>query len=263
MNITQSISISSQYRVCAFAVLITTVITIASFVITHTAWVLAGDTPTYLSYGLALVIPIVTSLPAIYFLIRTVYQLQQTHRHLAQLAYTDELTGLANRRNFFIQGRRHLKLGEASEQPSALLLVDVNNFKPINDTWGHAAGDDALRTIAKALTTLVRSDDLVARLGGDEFALLRRNTTRHELADLAAQFRQQLSQAPCEYNGVVLPLTISIGMSDTTQAASIEALLHISDMALYAAKEEHYRQTTIPGESSNPKHAHCQLCPIV
>lgn len=263
MNITQSIHISSQYRVCAFAVLITTVITIASLVITHMALVLAGDTPTYLSYGLALVIPIVTSLPAIYFLIRAVYQLQQTHRHLVQLAYTDELTALANRRNFFIQGRRLLKIGQANERAAALLLLDVNHFKPINDTWGHAAGDDALRTIAKALTTLARSDDLVARLGGDEFALLRLNTTRHELTLLAAQLRQQLSQAPCEYNGVVLPLTISIGMSDTTQAASIEALLHISDMALYAAKEEHHRQTTIAGESSNPKPTHSQLCPTV
>lgn len=263
MNITQSIHISSQYRVCAFAVLITTAITLASLVITHMALVLAGATPTSLSYGLALAIPIVTSLPAIYFLMRAVYQLQQTHRHLVELAYTDELTALANRRNFFVQGRRLLKIGQASRQTAALLLLDVNNFKPINDTWGHAAGDDALRAIAKALTTFAQADDVVARLGGDEFALLRRNTTRHELALLAAQVRQQLSQAPCEYNGAVLPLTISIGMSDTTQAASIEALLHISDMALYAAKEEHHRQTTIPSESSNPKHAHCQLCPTV
>lgn len=261
MNIIQSIHISSQYRVCGFAALITIAIMIASLAITHMTLVLASIPPTYLSYWLALIIPMLTALPAIYFLVRTVYHLQQTHRHLIQLAYTDELTALANRRNFFVQGRRLLKLGQANEQGAALLLLDVNHFKPINDTWGHAAGDDALRTIAKALTTFARPDDLVARLGGDEFALLRFNTTRQELAILAAQIRQQLSQVPCEYNGAVLPLTISIGLSDTTQATSIEALLHISDMALYAAKEEHHRQTSMSEADSHLNHTHCQLCP--
>lgn len=261
INIMQSIHINSQSRVCGFVALITTAITIASLAITHLTLVLVSTPPTYLTYWLALGIPIVTALPAIYFLVRTVYQVQQTHQHLVQLAYTDELTALANRRNFFVQGRRLLKLGQATEQAAALLLLDVNHFKPINDTWGHAAGDDALRAIAKALTTFAQPDDLVARLGGDEFALLRLNTTRQELTFLATQIRQQLSQAPCEYNGAVLPLTISIGLSDTTQATSIEALLHISDMALYAAKEEHHRQTSIAEVESHPSYNHCQLYP--
>lgn len=262
MNILQNIRIGSRLQVWAFAVLITTVILIASLGITHTTVALSNTSNPCLIYELAFVVPLVTALPTSYLLVQVIYQLQQTHHKLLQLAYTDELTALANRRNFFAQGERMVKVAQASGKAAALLLFDVNDFKPINDTWGHAAGDEALRSIAGVLKHFARPEDLIARLGGDEFALLRANTTRKELATLVAQIRQQLTQVPYEYNGAILPLTISMGMSDTSQAASLEALLHIGDMALYAAKVEHHGQANHSASVKSDPHSRCQICPV-
>lgn len=242
MGTTTIFSISSQRRVWAFVLLTTIVLIIASLVITGATITLLGTTDVELTYSIALIVPLVTAPPTIYWFAQALYQLQQAQHKLMQLAYTDELTALANRRSFFAQGDHLVKAVRASGKAAALLLFDVNNFKPINDTWGHAAGDDALRSIAGVLKHFAQPGDLIARLGGDEFALLRPNATRKELATLSTEIRQQLVQVPYEYNGAVLPLTLSTGMSDTTQAISLEALLHISDMALYAAKVEHHSQ---------------------
>lgn len=242
MGTTTILSISTQRRVWAFVLLTTTVLIIASLFIAAAAIALWDITEVGLTYGIAIVVPLLTAPPTIYLFAQALYQLQQVQHKLFQLAYTDELTALANRRHFFAQGERMVKVVQASGKAAALLLFDINDFKPINDTWGHAAGDDALRSIAGTLKKFAQPGDLIARLGGDEFALLRPNATRKELTTLSTQIRQQLVQAPYEYNGAVLPLTLSTGMSDTTQAISLEALLHISDMALYAAKVEHHSQ---------------------
>lgn len=255
MGTTTIFSISSQRRVWAFVLLTTTVLIIASLLITGATITLLGTTDVELTYSIAFIVPLLTTPPTIYLFAQAVYQLQQAQHKLTQLAYTDELTALANRRHFFAQGNHLLTTAQTTAQTTALLLLDVNNFKPINDAWGHAAGDDALRLIAHVLRNFAEPGDLIARLGGDEFALLRPNATRKEMVKLSVQLRQQLIQTPYEHNDAVLPMTISTGASDTTQATTIEALLHISDMALYAAKVEHYRQT-------NRTNYSCRFCPV-
>lgn len=251
MGTTTIFSISSKRRLWAFVLLTTIVLIIAALIITGATIKLLGTTDVELTYSVAFMVPLLTTPPTIYLFAKALYQLQQAQHKLTQLAYTDELTALANRRHFFTQGSHIL----TTEQSTALLLLDVNNFKPINDVWGHAAGDDALRLIAHVLRNFAEPGDLIARLGGDEFALLRPNATRQEMVKLSVQLRQQLIQAPYEYKGAVLPLTISTGASDTTQAATIEALLHISDIALYAAKVEHHRQT-------NHTNYNCRFCSV-
>jgi len=193
--------------------------------------------------GLAFVVPLLIVPFAAYGLGHAVFQLQQTQRALFRLAHTDDLTGLSNRRAFLVQGNHILASGWMNKEPTALILLDVNNFKQINDTLGHVAGDGALRYIAETLRGYTQPDDFIARLGGDEFVVLCQRATRQAVENLIEQIRHHLAHFPYHYDGAATPLSVSIGSSDTTEARTLEELLKISDMALYARKTQHHQQT--------------------
>jgi diguanylate cyclase (GGDEF)-like protein len=152
------------------------------------------------------------------------------------LAHHDALTGLANRATFsqaLEQAARRAREGRA---PALLMCLDVDDFKQINDTRGHGAGDDALRTVATQLRELVREGDMVARLGGDEFAVLltgpRCEETGHRVANEMLARLPSLGTA-----GATLPLKVSIGVSRLpADADNAHDAMHCSDVALYEAK---------------------------
>ena len=148
-------------------------------------------------------------------------------------AMADPLTGLPNRRSF----DRDLAQADAwagrSGGPLSLLTVDLDNFKSINDTWGHAVGDLALQTVARAMLSVVRETDVVGRLGGDEFVVLLRSDRRGALRAAFA-----LREAVAATEGVPGgPPTLSIGLAVLPDdAATVDALIAASDAALYRAK---------------------------
>lgn len=195
----------------------------------------------YLAAG---VVPVVIVAPVIYFLARAVYQLKQTQQDLWRLVQTDELTGLLNRRAFFACG--HEALSATSEPKAipraALLLFDADEFKQINDSLGHLAGDEALRYLADTIQLYAAPTDVVARLGGDEFAVLRANATSTELADLAEQIGEWLATHAYGYGQESRFLRMSAGIADTKEISSFDALLLAADLALYAAKEKYQAQ---------------------
>ena len=158
----------------------------------------------------------------------------EAERRLKQLAHTDSLTGLANR--FML--RDALAAALRSGQTLALLTIDLDHFKSINDSLGHSAGDDVLKAVAQRLRTCVRPGDLVARLGGDEFAVLMHGG--HEQADMdgmAQRLVETLTQ-PMSLGTRRLRVGASVGVAhcDGT-AVGVDELLAQSDTALYAAKE--------------------------
>lgn len=199
------------------------------------------STGVYLAAGF---VPVVIVAPVIYLLARAVYQLKQTQQELWRLVQTDELTGLLNRRAFFARG--HAALSATSETKTspgaALLLFDADEFKQINDSLGHLAGDEALRYLADTIRLYAAATDVVARLGGDEFAVLRPNATSAELVDLADQIGKQLATCPYEYGQEARFLRMSAGIADTKELKSFDALLLAADLALYAAKEKYQAQ---------------------
>ena len=165
-------------------------------------------------------------------------QQRLAHQRLAYLAHYDSLTGLANR----VQLRERLTQAlEARGEPrrrSALLCLDLDNFKLINDSLGHSVGDDVLRLVAQRLQTVMRRSDMVARLGGDEFAVLLDDVrSEEEVAVFSGRLLQMLN-TPGRIRGREVPLGASIGIAlIPDHGETIDEVLGNADMALYAAKE--------------------------
>jgi diguanylate cyclase (GGDEF)-like protein len=148
-------------------------------------------------------------------------------------AETDELTGLANRRA--LNARLHGN-GTARE-PAALILLDIDHFKQINDTLGHPAGDAALRQVARLLRETVRSEDLAARVGGEEFAIWLPGTDLRTAQEVAERLRVRVAESPFQAGPEERRLTISCGVAACpVPIGSVANLWNAADVALYRAK---------------------------
>jgi diguanylate cyclase (GGDEF)-like protein len=159
-------------------------------------------------------------------------------RHLEQLIFVDPLTQVYTRRYFEEQFRREIERAKRSGSALALLMVDIDHFKQVNDTHGHAVGDRALRTIAGLLTANIRQVDVITRYGGEEFALLLPGTTEHEAQLAAERLRRVVETTPVPLDQGPLHMTISLGAAlYPDHARSPEELLDKADrVALYQAK---------------------------
>ncbi|NYE63902.1 diguanylate cyclase (GGDEF)-like protein [Duganella sp. 1224] len=163
-------------------------------------------------------------------------ELRATQAQLETLAYGDPLTGLANRRLFTDDLRRLVAQGERGGGACALLLVDLDHFKPVNDTHGHDAGDALLAATAERLRAAVREADRAFRLGGDEFAvLLSQPADSAALAPVCARILANLA-APLPHGDAVIQISASIGAAIYRDGDSHEQLYKRADLALYAAK---------------------------
>jgi len=157
---------------------------------------------------------------------------------LQQLAETDGLTTLANRRNFMDLSQQALLQAETSQTFHVLAIIDIDYFKRINDQHGHLAGDAVLRQLADILRDGLRDSDLVARLGGEEFALLLRCDA--VMADeVLERLRSSVEFSECVWDDVVIPVTISLGAAATEHLGfDLEYLYAAADASLYRAKNE-------------------------
>ena len=157
------------------------------------------------------------------------------HRNAAML---DPLTGLANRRAFLADAGQLAKRHSADPKPTAVLLIDLDHFKSINDRFGHAFGDRVLETFTQAARQSVRAPDLLGRLGGEEFAAVLYDTTREKAAAAAERIRLAFAQAAKQVDSRPVGATLSIGVAYCEEAAlDVAEMLAQSDQALYFAKE--------------------------
>jgi diguanylate cyclase len=153
-------------------------------------------------------------------------------QHWRRNALTDSLTGLPNRRAFE-QGMGGLRV---AGRPASLLIVDVDHFKLVNDTHGHAAGDYVLQRLAKTLRSNLRHDDLLARLGGEELSILLPGSGVPEATAVAERLRAAVEAMGLEWQGLPLEVTISIGVAVGDGTTPASTLFTQADAALYAAK---------------------------
>jgi two-component system, cell cycle response regulator len=163
--------------------------------------------------------------------------------HLQRSALTDGLTGVANRRAFDVALTREVAQAGRSDAPLAVIILDLDKFKTLNDTYGHLAGDDVLRAVGAALRTCTRQGDLVARYGGEEFVLLLPGATDDDAVAAARRVREVL-------RGVEGPraITASLGIaSRPDQGVTGAELLAAADQALYVAKESGRDQARVAG----------------
>ncbi len=160
-------------------------------------------------------------------------KLEASNARLQEDSMTDKLTGIGNRAAFDQRLTEEVYRSKRYQSPVSLLMIDVDEFKELNDTFGHQAGDEALKTVAAALGC-TRPSDFLARYGGEEFAVLLANTSHEGACILAERMRKAVASASFEHR----PVTVSIGASTiSVNSEDISAIVSEADKALYAAKE--------------------------
>lgn len=157
-------------------------------------------------------------------------------RELETLADHDVFLPVLNRRAFLREVSRALALAERHDAPSALVYFDLNGFKQINDTHGHAAGDTALKAVAELLVAHVRESDAVGRLGGDEFGVVLTLTPAHKAETKAAELAAAIASTPILHEGVELQLGAAWGVHPLARGITPEAAMAEADAAMYARK---------------------------
>lgn len=163
--------------------------------------------------------------------------LEMQHKY-QRFATTDALTGLHNRGWLDDAFDREIKRSERDQLPLSLIMIDVDNFKKYNDDYGHLAGDKVLVTVAEAIRSPLRPNDLVARFGGEEFAVLLPETSVENARIIAERLRASVSHAETgQLDGVQLPkVTISLGIASRQQGYSLDMMIASADVAMYHAK---------------------------
>jgi diguanylate cyclase (GGDEF)-like protein len=184
---------------------------------------------------------------------RRAHNLVTENRVLAEKASKDELTGIPNRAGFDEVLAAELEARQAGSRRDALgiLMIDADHFKQFNDTHGHRAGDEVLRTIGRLLEQTTRDSDVPARYGGEEFAIIAPSVTPENLTIIAERLREAIELETIDFEGTRLQVTVSIGgacSSDIRSAADTARLIEEADQRLYRAKEDGRNRSVVEGQ---------------
>lgn len=220
---------------------ITLAVVLFSVAVTWLIGALKHDAPGPVALSLSTFLPIVTAFPSLIFIFRqhdrlkdTHAQLQRAHRELQTRARMDSMTGLLNREALFDA----MKAARARIETGAFLIVDADHFKTINDTYGHAVGDRALKLIAFALQNVTRAGDLVGRIGGEEFCIFLPGGSGETGMRVAQRIRAEVENTPfyaSEYQ--THRLTVSIGVATAPKSETSSHVMSRADRCLYIAKQ--------------------------
>jgi diguanylate cyclase (GGDEF)-like protein len=186
---------------------------------------------------------------------KEIAQRKEVERRLQELATTDELTGVSNRRRFFEMSQRELNRANRRQSPLCLLMIDADDFKMINDKFGHQAGDLVLQALARACRGELRQEDILGRLGGEEFAACLPDTSLEQAVLAAERIRQAVERIKLETGDGLAGITVSIGVAAKNEARmDLAQLLVLADRALYQAKANgRNRLETAPEEDVPPE----------
>lgn len=188
-------------------------------------------------YLYAVTVPLIIAPPMAYWMANLIYEVTRLGDEIERIAYVDDLTGIANRRAFF---ERAPVLIEQSKDPDAnisIILIDIDNFKRINDTYGHKAGDAVLVAVADILTAAMRgANGIVGRIGGEEFALVAIQKDLADVIALADQIRLNIKKASIDTQNSLISATVSIGLAHHSPGDDLDNTLLSADKALYLAK---------------------------
>jgi diguanylate cyclase (GGDEF)-like protein len=186
-------------------------------------------------------LPIPSNLPLAGFTVlflAAARSLNQQFEHEHEASHHDSLTGLHNRRGFMEAWEDALHRSRRSGRPVSIVLADLDHFKQVNDTRGHAAGDLALRAVARTLRASLRAQDVVARWGGEEFMLLLPDTDAEGARRVAESARTAVEELRLENGDAAFGLTLSLGVSEHDAGRRVDETIAAADDALYRAKQE-------------------------
>ncbi|WPN48552.1 MULTISPECIES: GGDEF domain-containing protein [unclassified Pseudomonas] len=169
------------------------------------------------------------------------------YRAATQSALRDPLTDTGNRIAMDQTLQREIELSRRHLQPLSLLMLDIDHFKRVNDTYGHSAGDEVLKAVAASIKNQLRNVDMVFRYGGEEFLILLSNTTREAAAMVGERLRFATQAEDYQVDGHPIELTVSLGCSTLLPGESADSLLRRADSAMYVAKREGRNRLTMAG----------------
>lgn len=233
---------------------ITLSVVLFSVTLTWTAAALSGEKPGIVALALSSGIPFATAFPSLAYIFRqhnrlkdAYTQLEKAHVELQARARVDHMTGLLNREALFDA----MKVSRSRIETGVLMVIDADHFKAINDTFGHSAGDRALKLIAFALQNVTRKGDLVGRIGGEEFCVFLPGASSETGVRVAQRIRTEVEGTPfhsTEYQ--VYPLTISIGVASAPKTETNSQVMSRADRCLYMAKQRGRNCVVLDEESA-------------
>ena len=172
---------------------------------------------------------------------------EKFQRQMLESALRDGQTGAFNKKYFNERLTGEVAFSKRHGTPVALMLFDIDHFKPVNDTHGHLAGDSVLATFAERVSTMIRREDVFARYGGEEFAVLSRGLDMAAARAFAERIRQLIAEYEFSFDETIIPITISVGVAATPQVPVEHPhdLISAADQALYAAKRNGRNRTEV------------------
>ncbi len=175
-------------------------------------------------------------------------------RQAQAAALQDTLTGLYNRGAFDEHLKREIHLAQRQNSPLSLIVLDIDHFKVVNDTYGHSSGDQALKLLAQTIRSSLRESDVAFRYGGEEFTLILSNTDYHAAKRVAERLRIAVAQSSCHHEAQTFGFTISAGVAELKRMEQGSQLFDRADHALYFAKQSGRNQTICAEEISTDTH---------
>ena len=186
------------------------------------------------------IVPLIVAPPVTITLNNLLFQTFKLETEMRTLASTDYLTQLLSRREWIDQATRYMNLADRSSNQISILMIDLDNFKGINDNFGHLIGDKALVLFAESIRASCRSSDISGRFGGEEFIILLPNTPEQQALQFSERLHYRTRLLEIESGGDIVTLTASIGVSIYSQETpfNLDTLISHADNALYQAKDQ-------------------------
>jgi diguanylate cyclase (GGDEF)-like protein len=176
--------------------------------------------------------------------------LEERVNELEELATTDELTGTLNRRGFTWRMQHTLSESKRFDESGFIIYIDIDNFKNVNDDYGHAAGDEALKKVCEVLKDNMRTTDIIGRLGGDEFAVLMPRSEKNG-QERIKQLEYMVNNASIVHENNIIPIQASFGVREFTGEEDLEAIIVSADKAMYQQKLAKYKENKKKGSTKN------------
>jgi len=216
---------------------LTTGAVLVSVLITFLISILFGMKPGIQGYILAIVIPAIVASIVSYISLHLYFELEQSRQEIRALENIDALTQIFNRRYFLELAKREIERSRRTGHSLAIILFDIDDFKKVNDSLGHLAGDFVLQETCRACKLMTRPYDIFARFGGEEFIFLLPDADRARAKAVADRLRQVIAERVIVHNNTTVRITVSVGMAVfDPKRDTLDDLIRRADSALYRAK---------------------------
>lgn len=238
--------LNSILLITVFATIVSLIVTL---IISRLLQLLGWQIDLWIAAVIALLVPLIVAPVVSWQVMELLFKIYHLERKMRDLAAYDSLTGFLSRHFFFQNADIVLKLAKREKKPLSVLAIDLDNFKQINDRYGHTAGDEVLKSFALTVRTVLRDSDLVGRTGGEEFIVVLPGASTDNALHIAGHLHAHIKESIVQYGEYPIRYTISIGLTSSSEieTESIEALFNQADKALYLSKKNGRDRTSVFG----------------